>query len=106
MSAWDDLEYEKPYPMAEISERTEAHCSVCGRGSRPRAESELTVIKHRHNTHQRGHSRIYCRDHLPVNEWGSGTGAGRLKTMGSVCETCWMAVPLSGICDNCGEYVE
>jgi hypothetical protein len=36
MLSLEEMEYERPYPMTEVDERTEIYCSRCGVNSKPK----------------------------------------------------------------------
>lgn len=62
----EDMEFERPYPLAEVNSDARAKCSRCGLSRVPRPVSELVAIKHRDAHHPAGLWKIYCPEHLPA----------------------------------------
>jgi hypothetical protein len=107
MLSLDEVEYERPYPMTEVDERTEACCSRCGLNSRPKPAAEITVIRHRHAGHKNGQWMCYCREHVPDMEWVEGGSRERVRGIGPTCPRCWVTVPAaSRWCDNCDRSID
>lgn len=101
----DDVEFEVPYPFAQVDRRAAARCSRCGTASTPRPAQELTVIMHHHARHQR-HWMVYCREHVPGREWDSGDPSGLAGARGPVCPSCFLQVPAATRwCDDCERFV-
>jgi hypothetical protein len=103
-----DLFFQRIPPKLRWVKDGRAKCSDCGLSSQSRPTSELTLIKHKHDSQPLGHLKTYCPEHLlRAREWSGGGQAGRTSgRTGSVCPTCHQTVPLTGICDWCGEIVE
>ena len=68
MLSYEEMDYERPYPMTEVDPRTEIYCSRCGVNSKPKPAEQLTVIRHHHARQKDGHLMWYCREHLPETE--------------------------------------
>ena len=86
MLSYEEMDYERPYPMTEVDPRTELYCSRCGINSKWKPAEQLTVIRHHHARHKDGHWMWYCREHMPEAEWVEGGFAGR-------CQGHWADVP-------------
>ncbi|WP_127476151.1 glucose-6-phosphate dehydrogenase [Microbacterium sulfonylureivorans] len=126
-SDWrDDLAFETPTLVAEVSPGEATRCSVCGGDSEPLPRTELWAVKHRHPKQHGGYVRFYCQTHLPAipapkpvaaaparRAAGSSerrTTAPRRPTSvedrpRAVCPTCWVEVPSTGVCGVCGETI-
>lgn len=122
-SDWrDDLAFETPTIVAEVSPGEDARCSVCGGDSDPVPRTELWAVKHRHPKQHGGYVRFYCQTHLPVTPQSAPAAAGvsrRPSASGerraaphrstsiedrprAVCPNCWVEVPSTGVCGICG----
>ena len=107
------IEFETPYVLADVlPERIDApedmrRCSQCGANSKALPASELTVVKHRHESQPAGHMRLYCDEHLAgAREWSSGLGGSGGRT-GPTCPNCFVSVPIGTLtCDQCGTVVQ
>jgi len=103
---WAELPFETAVSMTEFVNEGDfkdygrlLYCSVCGTNSARRARKDLWAIRHRRSNAPDGHTRTYDREHLPENEWATRRPA---RSSGGVCPSCGLALPLVGICDNCG----
>lgn len=91
------LSYNIPYPADQVYPSvSEMYCSACGKLSRMRPLSELTLIIHP-VTGTNGHFRFYCPSHVPTIEWSA-----RREDRRQPCPECSTLMPLSGACDFCG----
>lgn len=126
-SDWrDDLAFETPTLVAEVSPGEPTRCSVCGGSSEPLPRTELWAVKHRHPKQHGGFVRFYCLEHRPaVKAPPRVAAAAPARSSASrserrpaprrstsvedrpraVCPTCWIEVPSTGICGSCGEAV-
>jgi len=92
-----ELLFERPYRLKHVwPGTTVTYCSACGILSKEREADELWVIVHR-RTGTRGHFRVYCKSHLPQQEWQA-----EKQEVRQPCPVCATLMPLSGVCDYCG----
>ncbi|MGI0522172.1 hypothetical protein ABY45_16495 [Microbacterium maritypicum] len=90
------LSYNIPYPADQVYPTvSEMYCSSCGKLSRFRSMSALTLVIHP-VTGTHGHFRFYCPSHVPNVEWNA-TREDRRQP----CPSCSMLMPMSGVCDFC-----
>jgi hypothetical protein len=125
-SDWrDDLAFETPTPVADVSPGEPTRCSVCGGASDPLPRTELWAIKHRHPKQHGGYVRFYCLAHRPAVKAPPAPAAAPARSSASrgerraaprrtpaveerpraVCPTCWVEVPSTGVCGMCGATV-
>ena len=57
--SYEEMDYERPYPMTEVDPRTEIYCSRCGINSKWKPAEKLTVTRHHHARHKDGHWMWY-----------------------------------------------
>ncbi|MCH6230147.1 glucose-6-phosphate dehydrogenase [Microbacterium sp. CFH 31415] len=122
-SDWrDDLAFETPTLVAEVSPGEPTRCSVCGGSSEPLPRTELWAVKHRHPKQHGGFVRFYCQTHLPVIQRAPAAparptaakparrAAPRRSTPAeerprALCPNCFVEVPPTGVCGMCGTEV-
>ena len=85
------------------------YCSRCGKNSKRRPTSELTIIKHHMAGRPLGHLMTYCDDHLPEREWDRRQSVLRMRGSASGEWSRWSCPPCGleflhsrGLC-GCGE---
>jgi len=120
-----DLEFDKPVLVADILPGDPARCSVCGYGSDPWPRTELWAVKGHHPKNHDGDVRFFCAEHLPVFEKPAPVAASAptrrsaprtpverlprrapvVERPRAICPNCFMEVPPTGVCGNCGETV-
>ena len=107
MLSYEEMDYERPYPMTEVDPRTEIYCSRCGINSKWKPAEQLTVIRHHHARHKDGHWMWSCREHMPEAEWVEGGSQAGVRGIGPTCPRCWVTVPAaSRWCDNCDRSID
>ena len=107
MLSYEEMDYERPYPMTEVDPRTEIYCSRCGINSKWKPAEQLTVIRHHQPRHKDGHWMWYCREHMPEAEWVEGGSQAGVRGIGPTCPRCWVTVPaVSRWCDNCDRSID
>lgn len=124
-SDWrDDLAFETPVIVAQVSPGEAARCSVCGGDSAPIPRTELWAIKHRHPKQHGGFVRFYCQAHLPAikrqdpaplpragapkaeRKPAQRRSAPVVERPRSLCPNCFVELPPSGSeCGMCGTPV-
>ncbi|KQZ83248.1 glucose-6-phosphate dehydrogenase [Microbacterium sp. Root166] len=124
-SDWrDDLAFESPTLVADVSPGEATRCSVCGGDSEPLERTELWAVKHKHPKQHGGYVRFYCQTHLPaikVAPVAAPTRAAAARAERriiaprrptsvedrprAVCPDCWVEVPSTGICGICGNTI-
>ena len=126
-SDWrDDLAFETPTIVAEVSPGEDARCSVCGGDSAPLPRAELWAVKHRHPKQHGGFVRFYCQAHLPavkpvevapVAPRAAAPKAARqpaqrkstpvVERPRALCPNCFVEIPpLGGECGMCGTKID
>ena len=122
----DDLAFESPVVVSEVSPGEATRCSVCGGDSEPLERTQLWAVKHQHPKHHGGHVRFYCKAHLPEIKLPPATplpatrrsagssqravpatrrSTGAEERPRAVCPTCWVEVPSTGVRGVCGETI-
>ena len=123
-SDWrDDLAFETPTLVAEVSPGEPTRCSVCGGSSEPLPRTELWAYKHRHPKNHDGYVRFYCAEHRPVIQRPAaasvapargGARASRPaaerrpakptipERQRAMCPNCFVEVSATGECGMCG----
>ncbi|MFE7844250.1 glucose-6-phosphate dehydrogenase [Microbacterium sp. NPDC057407] len=123
-SDWrDDLPFDTPVVVADISPGEDSRCFVCGADSDPRPRTELWAVKHRHPKHHGGYVRFYCAEHRPApprpqpvvdrrsaprtapRRSPSRPAAATIERPKAICPNCFVEVPSSGECGICGTTV-
>lgn len=125
-SDWRDaLPFDTPLQASEVVPGEDSRCARCPSGSAPLPRTELWVVKHRHPNNPAGFVRFYCLAHRPAvaAPRPASAPAARARSRpapkprtsrtpsaperaASVCTTCFVEVPPSGICGVCGEPVD
>ncbi|WP_460774647.1 glucose-6-phosphate dehydrogenase [Microbacterium sp. GXF7504] len=130
-SDWrDGIPFEKPTSLAEVAPGEPTRCFVCGPASEAVERTGLFAYKHRHPGNHDGFVRFYCAEHVPATVAPvvpapvvAGKPARKARVAGSparqapartprptpsadrirpVCPECFMEVPPTGVCGNCG----
>jgi hypothetical protein len=111
--------------LVDIAPGEATRCFVCGPASEVLPREELQAYKHRHPGNHDGYVRFYCGQHVPaapaLAEVAAPKAARRSRVPGErrepaasrrvavperarpVCPDCFMEIPPTGVCGNCGK---
>lgn len=115
----DDLPFDKPVVVADVSPGEASRCFVCGPDAEARPRTELWAVKHRHPKHHGGYVRFYCAEHRPApprpepvverrpaaRRSPSRSTATVVERPRAICPNCFVEVPPAGVCGICGTAV-
>ncbi len=121
-SDWrEDLPFETPVRAADALPGDPGTCALCPTGTAPYDRSELWAVKHRHPNNHAGFVRLYCTTHRPAPPAPAAAAPARRSApprgerrpaapqiperVAAVCPNCFIEVPPTGVCGNCGEVI-
>ena len=97
--------WETPTRLTAINPRAEPRqCTQCLPDVKTFYPADTVVIvKHHHRGQPLGHLTTHCPEHPPGREWvGGDHEAGHVNRTGETCPSCFVQMPLSGVCHTCG----
>ncbi|MCX6501901.1 MAG: glucose-6-phosphate dehydrogenase [Microbacterium sp.] len=131
----ETIPFETPVNLAEYAPGEPARCFGCGTDSEPLPREELQAYKHRHPGNHDGYVRFYCAYHAPaapakpIEPAAAAPTSRKLKASSKrvpgaprreetgprpaftperarpVCPDCFMEIPPTGLCGNCGKTI-
>lgn len=104
------VEFERPYPVTELTTERSARCSTCGPESPPKPAAELVAVLHRVARNKDGVWRVYCAEHRarakefnapPPPPVRKAPAREPVATPRIICPGCFLEAPPTRWCDNC-----